>query len=103
VIVAVLAGGLLLAPALATLFRLALGGTFGHPGGAPAATAPASAQAVVAVRPALLLRMAGALLVAGIGLVNVAGGTGLHIAGAACFLAFVVVAFRAALPLDAEP
>ncbi len=99
VIVAVVAGGLLLAPALATLFRLALGGTFGHPGAAPATAAPASERTVLPSRSPLHLRLAGALLVAGIGLVNVAGGTGLHIAGAACYLAFVAVAFRVVVPL----
>jgi cytochrome d ubiquinol oxidase subunit II len=105
VIVAVLAGGVLLAPALATLFRLALGGTFGHPAGPPAgsggaAAGPGAAAAGVAPgRRRPLVRVAAALLVAGIGLVNVAGGVGLHIAGAACDLAFVVVAFRIALPL----
>jgi cytochrome d ubiquinol oxidase subunit II len=115
--VAVVAGGLLLFPALGTLFRLVLRGRFDHaedagdtatpeaarvdseqrqarPSGARAAAAPHN--------PALLVRIAGALLVAGAGFTNVADADWAHVVGATCFLAFIATAFRAALPLP-EP
>jgi cytochrome d ubiquinol oxidase subunit II len=117
VVVAIVAGGLLLFPALGTLFRLVLRGRFDHaePVGDTATSEAARADseeqprppgrdhAAAAPRnPALLARVAGALLVAGIGLTNLADADWAHVVGATCFLAFVATAFRAALPLP-EP
>jgi cytochrome d ubiquinol oxidase subunit II len=102
VMVAVVAGGALLAPSLGTLFRLVLRGRLDH--ARPEETSPTLGEPrpVEARRPALLVRVAGALLVAGVGLVNVANGDVAHVIGAACFIAFVATAFRVALPLATE-
>ncbi len=97
VIVAVIAGGALLAPALAGLFRLALGGRLGE---GPATTEPPGvALALQTPRPSRLLRLAVALLVAGIGLVNLADAEWAHVIGAACLIGFIGVGFRVAVPL----
>jgi cytochrome d ubiquinol oxidase subunit II len=100
VVVAVLAGALILFPSLATLFRLVLRGRLDHapPDSAPP---PLDRRALGEPRRALLLRIAGALLIAGIGLVNVAESDVAHGIGACCFVGFVAVAFRAAVPLEA--
>jgi cytochrome bd ubiquinol oxidase subunit II len=104
VLVAILAGGAILLPSLATLFSLLLGGSFGAHGAErasePPAVVPAAARAVVPSRPALLVRVAAALLIAGIGFTNVADAGWAHLLGAACFIAFVVVAFRVVVPLE---
>ena len=47
-----------------------------------------------------LLRAAGALLIVGLGLVNVANAEWAHVIGGACFLAFIATAFRVAVPLS---
>jgi cytochrome d ubiquinol oxidase subunit II len=103
VIVAVLAGGALLLPSLATLFRLALGGRLGeeHEAVIAASEGPPVA-ALPAPRVRLLGRVALALLVAGVGLVNVADAEWAHVIGAACFVAFVAAAFRVVVPLGVE-
>jgi ABC-type protease/lipase transport system fused ATPase/permease subunit len=43
--------------------------------------------------------LAGALFLAGIGLTNVADATWMHVIGAVCYVACVVVGFRVAVPL----
>jgi cytochrome d ubiquinol oxidase subunit II len=106
VLVAILGGGALLLPALVTLFRLTLGGRLGegeepaHP--EPSPVPPSSAlQANVPApqRPSLLVRATGALFVAGFGFTNVANAQWAHLVGAGCYLAFLVIGFRAALAL----
>jgi cytochrome d ubiquinol oxidase subunit II len=97
VLVAILAGAALLAPSLATLFRLALGGRLTE--GETAAEPPAPGGSVSPARPALMLRVALALLIAGVGLVNVADAEWAHVIGAACFFGFVATTFRVAVPL----
>jgi cytochrome d ubiquinol oxidase subunit II len=110
VVVAILAGGALLFPALLTLVRLTLGGHLGQlEEDAPPTTvapapavppAPAAALARGQSRPGLLVRLAGALLVVGIGFMNVADAEWANLVGAASLLAFVVVAFLAVVPLS---
>ncbi|WP_231379283.1 cytochrome d ubiquinol oxidase subunit II [Candidatus Solirubrobacter pratensis] len=95
VIVAVLGGGAILFPSLVLLFRLTLGGMLGH--GEPADLAPGRGVAV-AFREGLLARAAVALLIAGFGLLTVAGGAVPHALGVASLLAFVVTGFLAAAP-----
>jgi cytochrome d ubiquinol oxidase subunit II len=95
VLVAVVAGGALLLPSLATLFRLALGGRLTE--GATADEAISGSTPLP--RSGWLVRAAVALLIAGIGLVNVADAEWAHLVGAACFLACIATAFRAAVPL----
>jgi cytochrome d ubiquinol oxidase subunit II len=93
VVVAVLAGGALLLPALAVLFRLALTGRFRALESTPPSDDVAPRRA--SVRPGLLARAAFACLVAGFGLLNVANAPWAHAIGLACLVGFVVLAFRA--------
>ncbi len=99
VLVAIIGGGAILFPSLFTLFRLTLGGHF--EADAPATEHPGT-QAATPAKPALLVRVAGALLIAGFGFTNVADAEWAHVVGAACFIAFVATGFRAAVPLPAE-
>jgi cytochrome d ubiquinol oxidase subunit II len=100
VVVAILAGGALLLPALGTLFSLALGGRLGHaaPHGAGAGEPTVARSSQARGHPAWLVRVAAALFVAGLGFTNVADASWAHVIGAACYLGFLVTAFRVALP-----
>jgi cytochrome d ubiquinol oxidase subunit II len=99
-VVAVLAGGALLFPSLALLFTLMLRGQLGEPGEA----APESPTAVAvrsfagAGRPALQARIAVALLIVGIGLVNGADAVWAHAIGAVSLFGFIVLGFAAIVP-----
>jgi hypothetical protein len=98
--VAIVAGGALLLPALGTLFRLVLGGRLGHVPDDPDATPPGiSGSPEAPGHPALLVRLSGALFIAGLGFTNVADASWAHGVGAVCYVAFLVTAFRVALPL----
>jgi len=97
VVVAVVAGGAILFPSLALLFRLVLQGRFDH----VEAPAPAivSGRAVLAASArGMSARLAGACLVAGVGFLTIADAGWAHAVGVAALLAFVVVGFAAALP-----
>jgi cytochrome bd ubiquinol oxidase subunit II len=96
VIVAVLAGGAILFPSLALLFRLVLGGRLGY-GGEPA-PAPTPRTVAAAARPGLLARVAAACAVAGFGLLTVAEAGWAHGFGVVALLAFIVLGFLAAVP-----
>jgi cytochrome d ubiquinol oxidase subunit II len=98
VIVAVLGGGAILFPSLGLLFRLVLGGRLGY-GGSAQTVAPRQAAAA-ALAHGLLARVAVALLVAGFGLLTVAEAGVAHAFGVVALLAFVVVGFAAAVPLE---
>jgi cytochrome bd ubiquinol oxidase subunit II len=99
VVVAVLAGAAILFPSLALLFRLVLGGALG--GGESAAGRPTQARSLLAaLAPSLLPRLSIACLVAGIGFLTIADAAWAHAVGVLCMLAFIVVAFPAALPPD---
>jgi cytochrome d ubiquinol oxidase subunit II len=99
VVVAIIAGGALLLPALGTLFRLALGGRLGHAPGEVVLTRADSRLPHALGHPALLIRIAGALFVAGLGFTNVADASWAHLVGAGCYLGFLLTAFRVALPI----
>jgi cytochrome d ubiquinol oxidase subunit II len=102
VTVAVLAGGAILFPSLALLFRLVLGGDLGR--GESAVGRPTQPRSVIAaLAPGLLPRLAVACLVAGIGFTTIADAAWAHALGVSCLLAFIVVAFPAALPPDLLP
>ena len=107
VVVAVVAGGLVLFPSLALLLRLTLGGALGHheEEGTAAAPAPTAAAALVPVAAPTAARVAGAFLVAGVGLLTVAEAGWAHALGVVALLGFVVAGFLAAAPalLDADP
>ena len=94
VIVAVLGGGAILFPSLALLFRLVLGGRLGHAEPAPAVRRELAAAAL----PRLPLRAAGACLLAGIVLLNVAETAWAHALGVVALFAFVVLGFLAVAP-----
>jgi len=96
VVVAVVAGAVLLLPMLVLLFRLYLGGRFDPaaerrlpPGPPPRATRPA---------PRFQARAAIALLAAGIGFLTIADAGWAHAIGATSLLAFVALAFPLVLP-----
>jgi cytochrome bd ubiquinol oxidase subunit II len=97
VTVAVLAGAAILFPSLALLFRLVLGGNLGR--GQSAAGRPTQPSALRAVlAPGLLMRLAIGCLVVGIGFTTIADAAWAHTIGVFSLLAFIVVAFPAALP-----
>jgi len=99
VVVAVLAGAVILFPSLALLFRFVLGGPPGR--GESAAQRPAEARSLVtALGPGLLPRLAIACFVAGVGFLTVAEAAWAHALGVLCLFAFIVAAFPAALPPD---
>ena len=98
VVIAVVAGAVILFPSLALLFRLTLGGHLGDGETEAARIAPA--------RPALpsTARLSVACLIAGIGFLTVAGSGWAHAVGVVALFAFIASAFagvaRAALPAD---
>jgi cytochrome bd ubiquinol oxidase subunit II len=92
-VVAVLAGGVILFPALVYLFRLAISGRFRA--AESEAMVEAAAQQVLITRTGLLARAAIACFIAGFGLLNVAEAGWAHAAGLAFYFGFVVTAFRA--------
>jgi cytochrome d ubiquinol oxidase subunit II len=97
VVVAVVAGGVILFPSLALLFRLTLAGRLDE-------SARAERRAAGRRPPpragALTGRLAAAFLAAGIGFLTVADAPAAHAVGVVFFLLFVAFGFRAALPVD---
>ena len=89
-----LAGGAILFPSLALLFRLTLAGQLVDtdseeiPGGVPEQASPRIATP-------LLARIAVACLIAGFGLLTVADAKWTHAIGVVCLLSFVATAFLA--------
>lgn len=102
VVVAVAAGGLLVFPSLALLFRLTLVGTLrgGH-GAAPAPSVAPPARALLdAATQGLLVRAALALLVLGFGFLTVLAAGWAHAIGVVALLGFLVCGFLAVLGDD---
>jgi cytochrome bd ubiquinol oxidase subunit II len=93
-LVAVLAGAVILFPSLALLFRLALAGRFGP----DAADRDGERPAARALGAPLGARVTVALLIAGIGLLNVASASWAHALGLLSLLAFVVMGFLQIAP-----
>jgi cytochrome bd ubiquinol oxidase subunit II len=94
-LVAVIAGAVVLFPSLALLFRLALTGRFDPD--APAREDDAG-RARRSLGAPLGARAAAALLIAGVGLLNVATAPWAHALGVVSLLAFVVTAFLQIAP-----
>jgi cytochrome d ubiquinol oxidase subunit II len=94
-VVAVLAGGAILFPSLAFLFRLTLTGRFDDLRDDHTRVA---GQVLSASLPKLRSRAAVACLIAGVGLLNVAEAGWAHALGVASLLAFIVIGFLALLP-----
>ena len=94
VVVAVLAGAVLLFPSLALLFRLTLRGELDH------------GEGVVAARPQAMrpgaggTRLAAALLIAGVGFLTAADAPWAHAIGVVCFFGFAVAGFRRVAEVD---
>jgi cytochrome bd ubiquinol oxidase subunit II len=106
VVVAVLAGAVLLFPALALLFTLTLRGKLeAHGETESVASAGQIGVALLLLGPMLGARLAAALLIVGIGLLDVADASWAHEIGVASLLAFIFVAsgalVRRALAEDA--
>ena len=95
VVIAVLAGGAILFPSLALLFRLAVTGRFAAAEESPPQP---TAGALPSLRTGLLGRVAAALLIAGFGGLTVADAGWAHAIGVVCLFAFVVTAFAAIVP-----
>lgn len=106
VLVAVLAGALLLFPSLALLFRLVLAGRLGHDeeivdarrAEPTAGAAPGLTELLAASRAGLLERIAGACLLAGVGFLTVAESGWAHAIGVVAVLGFVGCGFFAIVP-----
>ncbi len=102
-VVAVLAGGAILFPSLALLFRLTLSGGFDplDAGGGETADAVAVQRPVRALGllgPGLGARVTVALLVAGVGLLNAADAPWAHALGVISLFGFMIVGFAAIVP-----
>ena len=98
VTVAVLAGGAILFPSLVLLFRLTLTGRLGH--GDQRDELVAGKPLVHALGSGLSLRIAVAALGGGFVLLTLANAPWAHAVGVVCLLAFIPLAFPAALPAD---
>jgi cytochrome d ubiquinol oxidase subunit II len=98
VIVAVVAGAVVLFPSLGLLFSLVLRGRFDE--ARPVTVPVRSGDVLRASRGGLLLRGALACLVAGFGFLNVAEAGWAHAIGVVAFVGFVVLAFLALVPRD---
>jgi cytochrome d ubiquinol oxidase subunit II len=98
-VVAVLAGAAILFPSLALLFALLLRGGLGHQeAGAPHAPALEPAPRGLANAPPLRARIAVALLIVGIGLLNAADAGWAHAIGVVSLFGFMIVGFAAIVP-----
>lgn len=95
-VVAVLAGGAILFPSLALLFSLTLRGTL-HPADADRAPSPGG-KSVTGLAAGLGGRLAVALLILGVGLLNAATASWAHAVGVVSLFAFIVVAFATIAP-----
>jgi cytochrome d ubiquinol oxidase subunit II len=102
VVVAVVAGAVILFPSLALLFGFVLGRAPGR--GKSVAERPVQPRSLLtALGSGLLPRVAIACLVAGVGFLTVAEAAWAHALGVLCLFAFIVAAFPAALPPDLFP
>jgi cytochrome d ubiquinol oxidase subunit II len=98
IIIAVLAGGTILFPSLALLFRLTLGGHLGH---AEPADAEEPARSPGLQQPGRLApRLAAAFLLAGIGFLTIADAGWAHAIGVACLFSFLFLGYRVVLGGD---
>jgi cytochrome d ubiquinol oxidase subunit II len=95
-VVAVLAGGVILFPSLALLFTLALTGRFDSIQAAP--TRPRADQVLSASMPRLRSRVVVGCLIAGVGLLNVAEAQWEHALGVLSLFGFVVVGALTLVP-----
>jgi cytochrome d ubiquinol oxidase subunit II len=100
VIIAVLAGAVILFPSLALLFSLVLRGQFDRERPVVPPAYASTADVLRVSRPGLIGRSALACLIAGIGFLNVAEAGWAHAIGVAALVAFVVLGFLTLVPRD---
>ena len=100
VVVSVLAGGAILFPSLALLFRLLLKGRFDPGATGPSSQRPVPASLLRASAAGLTARAAGGCLLAGVGLLTIAGAPWAHAVGVASLLGFIVLGFLAVAPAE---
>jgi len=101
VVVAVLAGGAILFPALGLLFTLTLRGHVGEPGTdamPPDGVAGGVLGQAGRAGPALAARVAVACLIAGVGFLNAADAPWAHIIGVFALFGFIIAGFAAIVP-----
>lgn len=98
VVIAVVAGAIVLAPSLALLFSLVLKGRFDPGELGPAGSAGRHPAGPARFASVLAARFAVALFLAGFGFLTIAESGWLHLVGVLCFVAFVLVGFRAVGP-----
>ena len=94
IVVAVLAGGVLLFPSLALLFTITFRGQSAATGTEPAATRPTSRCVRRRRRP----RIAVVLFIVGLGMLNAANAGWCHIIGVIALFGFVIAGFTAIVP-----
>ncbi len=99
VIIAVVAGAVILFPSLALLFSLVLRGRFDT---ALPEEASGPVEVLRASRAGLALRLALACFVAGVGFLTIAEAGWAHAIGVFCFTGFIVLGFVAIAPRDLE-
>jgi cytochrome d ubiquinol oxidase subunit II len=102
VIVAVLAGAVILFPSLALLFRLVLRGQLDHGEQDLSPSPPAIGTLLSASAPGLLARAAAACLLAGFGFLTLAEAGWAHAIGVLALLGFIVCGFLADVPSQLE-
>ncbi|HEY1778108.1 MAG TPA: cytochrome d ubiquinol oxidase subunit II [Solirubrobacteraceae bacterium] len=99
VIVAVVAGGLILFPSLALLFRLVLSGTLDPSQGAPAMP-PSASELLAASGANIAARVAAAAFIGALGFLTAADAAWAHTVGLCCLLVFALAAFVAVRPIE---
>lgn len=99
-IVAIVAGGLLLFPSLALLFRLTLGGELRSGERTSIETGGGAQRRELVLGDRIAVRLAVAFLVAGIGFLTVASAAWAHAIGIVCFFGFILSGYETALPAD---
>jgi len=99
VVVATLAGALLLFPSLVLLFRLTLGGEL-RSGKHGSRESPMRSHQRQRLGARLGARLAVAFFIAGIGFLTIANAAWAHGIGVACFFGFILSGYRVALPED---
>lgn len=107
IVVAVVAGGVILFPSLALLLRLTLGGALGHGGDVDQGPAGADGEVAAPVRsvaaafahaPGRAARAAGACLAGGFGFLTVAEAGWAHAVGVVLLAGFIAFGFAAVVP-----
>jgi cytochrome bd ubiquinol oxidase subunit II len=97
VIVAVIAGGVILFPSLGLLFRLVLGGALdAHD--VPAAPTPSASALLTAANAGIATRISAAAFIAAIGFLTVADAAWAHAVGVVCLFVFALAGFIALTP-----